>query len=133
VRSRRGNQAIEFALVVPLLLILVSGIVDLGQYMFVADGLVNAVSQGGRQGALADPDDGEDAAAIATTIANASWAASELPGALTVTAAVSGVEPDALVVVTGSVPFSGFFGFLTLPATISYTSTVRMMYQPEPP
>lgn len=131
--SRRGNQAIEFALLLPLLLILISGIVDLGQYMFVADGLVNAVSQGGRQGALADPDEDEDVVAVATSIANASWAASELPGALTVTAAVNGTEPDALVVITGTVPFSGFFGFLNLPSTITYTSTVRLMYQPEPP
>ena len=132
-RSRRGSQAIEFALLVPLLLILVSGIVDLGQYMYVADGLVNAVSQGGRQGALADSDDGESASATAMSIASASWTASELPGTLTVTANVSGAAPDALVVVTGTVPFSGFFGFLTLPSTITYTSTVRLMYQPEAP
>jgi Flp pilus assembly protein TadG len=130
-RSRRGNQAIEFALVVPLLLILISGIVDLGQYMYVADGLVNSIAQGGRQAALADQDDGESPTATATTIANASWAASELPGTLTVTAALSGAAPDQLVVVTGTVPFSGFFGFLTLPSTISYTSTVRLMYQPD--
>jgi Flp pilus assembly protein TadG len=130
--SRRGNQAIEFAIAAPLLLILLAGIIDLGQYMYVADGLVEAVAQGGRQGALADSDDGEDPVATAVGIASASWAATELPGALTVTAATSGAAPDALIVVNGSVPFSPWFGFLNLPASVGYTSTVRLMYQPTP-
>jgi Flp pilus assembly protein TadG len=131
MKGRRGNQAIEFAITVPILLILLSGIIDLGHYMWVADGLVNTVAQAGRLGALTNSDD-EDPVVVSTGVANASWAASELPGTLTFVSAISGTDPDAFIVVSGTVPLTTWFGFLNLPTTVSYTHTVRLMYQPDP-
>jgi Flp pilus assembly protein TadG len=129
ITSRRGAQAVEFALTAPILLLLLAGIIDLGQYMYVADGVVNAVAQGGRLGALADPGKSQNPVTTATNMAQASWAASDLDGTLTVTASNSGVDPDIMIVVVGTAPFNAYFGFLNLPTQVSYTHTVRRMYQ----
>lgn len=132
-RSRRGNNAVEFALTLPLLVLLLAGVIDLGQFMFLNDGLVNAVSQGARAGAMANEDatTPEDPLAIAEEVAEETWAAADLNGTLTVTATQVGATPNAYVRVDGEVAFSGLFGILTLPADITYSHTVYMMYQPD--
>ncbi len=135
-RSRRGNSAVEFALTLPILVLLLAGVIDLGQFMFLNDALVNAVSQGARAGAMANEDatpTPEDPLAIAEEVTEETWAASEVDGVLTVVAStwVDTADGAAHVRVTGTVPFTGLFGILTLPASVSYESTVYMMYQPD--
>lgn len=48
-RDERGAAAVEFALVVPILLVLVLGIVDFGRLLFIANSLTAAVREGGRE------------------------------------------------------------------------------------
>lgn len=48
-RDERGASAVEFALVVPLLLMLVLGIIDFGRLLFVTQSLTAAVREGGRE------------------------------------------------------------------------------------
>lgn len=129
-RRRRGSQAIEFALVLPVLCILGAGVVDLGQYMFLQDGVTAAVAQGARVGALSDAAEGEDPIANAQAAATTAWTTSDMPGTLTVTATLVGSAPDQRIVVDATTPFTSWFGFVTFPANITYRATVRMMYQP---
>ena len=67
-RSTRGVAAVEFALIAPILLILILGLVDYGLAMFVKMELTGAV-RAGAQLALTDKDDTDKikAAVVAAT------------------------------------------------------------------
>jgi len=49
---RRGAALVEFAVVLPLLLLVVFGIIEFGQVAFVRHGLINAATQGARAAIL---------------------------------------------------------------------------------
>lgn len=123
---RRGSYAIEFALILPVLVLLLAGSMDLAQYLLLSDGLVVSVAEGARAGAQTE---GAEPAAVASKIAEMSWANASLPASLTIDATIAGVAPDQWLVVTGKVPFSAFFGVVKLPEIITYTSTVRIVHQ----
>lgn len=129
--ARRGSTAVEFALTLPVLVLLFAGITDLGQYLFLADNLTAAVAEGARAGALADPDDGQDPLAVAEATAATFWAAADMPPGFTVTASYAGVAaPDERIILVASAPYSAWFGLIGLPADLSYSHTVRLVYQP---
>ncbi len=54
-RGRRGTAAVEFAIVLPLLLILVMGILEVGRMLDVQQIMTNAVREGARHGAADAP------------------------------------------------------------------------------
>lgn len=58
LRSRRGNALVEFALVLPLLLLIFAGIVDFGFLFQRYEVLTNAVREGARIGVLPGYDAG---------------------------------------------------------------------------
>ena len=68
-KLQRGAAAVEFALVAPLLLLLILGMIDWGWHMFVSQVMTNAAREGARAGSLW-PDDPDQAIADAqqTTI-----------------------------------------------------------------
>ena len=51
-RNERGAAAVEFALVVPLLLLLLWGIVDIGRAFYTLNNLASAVREGARSAAV---------------------------------------------------------------------------------
>jgi Flp pilus assembly protein TadG len=51
-RSERGAELIEFAIVVPILLLLISGIVDFGMMFRTYEAVTNAAREGARVGVL---------------------------------------------------------------------------------
>lgn len=64
-RSERGAAVVEFAVVLPVLLILITGIIDFGRMYAVAASLAAAAHDGARMGAaLADPRDAAQVAAV---------------------------------------------------------------------
>jgi Flp pilus assembly protein TadG len=77
-RGREGGQSlVEFALIIPLFLLLVSGMVDFGMGLNASITISNAAREGGRVGAVSP-----DSTKITTAATNA---ATGLPGAVTVT------------------------------------------------
>lgn len=54
--SRRGSQAVEFALTLPILSMLLLGLVDYGWYFLRQSMVVNAVRESMRLGAMQTPD-----------------------------------------------------------------------------
>ena len=126
-RARRGAQALEFALALPILIALMAGMVDLAQYLLLADGVVASIGEASRAGAAAAED--EDPQQIASQVAQISWTNSGLPGTLTVQSSLEGSDPDRWIAVSGSVPYSAWFGFLGLPTAVTYTSTLRLVEQ----
>lgn len=66
----KGASAVEFALVLPLLVLLVMGIIDWGYYFYSEQIVVNAAREGARAGSLDAPSDAM-AQADAASAANA--------------------------------------------------------------
>lgn len=122
-RSRRGATALEFALVLPVILALFSGTIDGAMYLCQRSILVDAAVAGARAGAVSG-DEGaviDDATATVTArLAQAGFGADDV----TVTATQEEASAP-LVRVEVSVPFEGFVGLLPMPATLSAVATVR--------
>ena len=72
-RSERGAAAVEFALVLPMLVMLLFGIVTSGIAYSESIGATNAVREGARLGATSDPC-GAVASAGCTAAAGSAWA-----------------------------------------------------------
>lgn len=128
--KRRGSQAIELALALPMLIVLTGGAVDVGRYLYIAERVAAVASEGARAGARAEPTEGESAVAIATAAARSAWIAEELPGTLTVDATIDGAVPSQRITVTASLPPAPYFGFLhLLPNSTTCSRTIRVGYQ----
>lgn len=53
--GQRGAAAVELALVLPLFLLLVVGVIDFGYFLFVSEVATNAAREGARAGSVVDP------------------------------------------------------------------------------
>ena len=129
VRSRktpRGAAAVELAVVLPLLLLLLMGLMEYGWMFLKAQQISNAARQGARTGARAD--------ATAVQIDQAGADAMEVAGLggsgyqLTVTPADPGsLNVGELLTVEVSVPYSNIgFGVPLAPTPASLASMVTM-------
>lgn len=139
-RSRRrddGAAAVEFALVVPLLLILVFGMITYGYLLSFRQGMSQGASEGARAGAVwaaayQTTQDSDRIAAAKTQVDNAlsSYGVSCASGATcNVTIAPCGNAKCVTVQVTypyGTDPLTPSFPFVPLPDTLSYTATARV-------
>ncbi|MFM2096444.1 MAG: hypothetical protein RIS70_3568 [Planctomycetota bacterium] len=65
-RNRRGATAVEFAIIVPVFLLLLAGIIEFGQAFRAQHALLNAARRGGRAASLT----GSTNAAVTTTVRN---------------------------------------------------------------
>ena len=69
-RGESGVGLVEMAIVVPLLLVLIFGMIDFGIFLYRDIGLTQAVREAGRQGAVAKYDGGNVACSAGTPTAN---------------------------------------------------------------
>ncbi len=125
--NERGAAAVEFALVVPVLMFLVLGAIDWGYYFMVEQIAVNAAREGARVGSLHAPDAPDDAMiADAQTTASAYLARSGLDPARAIVTAVPGAGS---VIVQVSYRTGSITGFLPLkallPANANATAEMR--------
>jgi Flp pilus assembly protein TadG len=128
--SRRGSNTVEFALVTPLLLAMVSGIVDYSWFFTNQTGMVYAVREGTRTGALcAQGGDPEDAAIMSVV---AELEGQEVVGDANITATLSNDPyPTQTITVSANADWVPLIGLLPTPAKISATWTMRMEDQPD--
>lgn len=125
-QGRRGSTAIEFAVALPLMLIVLSGIIDLGRQLTYADQLATVVSESARAGALANPAKGEDPVYVAEDTAEVAWRAMQMGASLDIVATVEGAWPDKQIRVVGTTDPGLLFGFIHLPTTTHYEQVVRL-------
>lgn len=107
-RQPRGIAALEFALVVPLLCLLLMGMIDWGYYLYTEQVVVNAAREGARAGSLQAANDAT-ALTNATTRARACLTGLKNPSTATVTAAMG--TGNASVIVNISYPTGSLTGF----------------------
>lgn len=129
-RARRGANAVEFALTLPILLAILSGVVDYSYLFHLQFQMVNAVSQGARAGSATNLD--ADPYAIAVQVVNEVWTHSGFTTNPTVTASAFTLPTtgDLAVQVVATVPYDPLVGFLPTPSTIAHTAIMRLDDQP---
>lgn len=138
LRNDDGNAAVEFALLVPVLILLVAGLIDFGRAYFTKMQLENAARAGAQYGLLHGSDD-------LATIQDVVRQASEVPTAdLTVSTSTfcacpdgtaqncvsgdcGGFKPGTYVTIGAQTAFVPVFPFAnsSRPATITGTALVR--------
>jgi len=127
--GRRGSHVTEFALVLPVVAILLGGTVEYCMYFKQRAETVSAVRQGARVGAMTDRQATPAPTTAAVTAANAAWTASGTNGtAPTFTAAETGTAPDVKIEVRGQLTYEPFMSVLdlVLPTGVDHTLKVRM-------
>ena len=132
VRQRnrqRGVAAVEFALVLPLLLTVVLGAIDWGWYFFVNQLVTNAAREGARAGTLLPPRPTStvsqaESAAEAASLAYLERVSLEETG---VAASYTTVDGTDAISVTITYPVGSLTGFLSalVPANATATSVMR--------
>jgi Flp pilus assembly protein TadG len=120
-RPRRGQALIEFALILPIFLMIVFGTLDIGRIVFLKAELENAVREGARVGLVSQP-------FSQTAVRDRIQAQPGLANA-TVNASCSGAcEYGSTVTVTATLPVRIVAGLVpALPAlTIGASASVRI-------
>lgn len=120
--ARRGTAIVELAIVLPLLLLLLLGIMEVGHLMFVRYNMVNAATQGARVGIVV-PDATEDLIISRVQDALENSGVGHYP--MDISAEVT-PPPDNVVTVTVSVPYIDvaiFGGFMSESLVLSSTCT----------
>jgi Flp pilus assembly protein TadG len=121
---RHGQAAVEFALTIPLLLILIVGAFDIGRGVLATTSLANAVREAARAGAAAYPATGWE-----TRAANHARSSATLLdfAALSINVAQVTAGGATFVTVTGQYRFYPIAPYLSMmQAEIPLTSSSRM-------
>lgn len=129
-RTRRANQAVEFALVLPVLLAVVSGIADYGWYLSQHVGITEAAREGARSASAAWFD--EDHVVIGQAAAQEvldHWSIDDATVSVTL-----GTDPvlGQVVHVQVSAPYEPLLHLVPAPDTLSQTVEMRTEWQPVP-
>ncbi len=126
VHKRRGTAIVEMAVVAPLLMLFLMGIIEIGYVLFVHNVMINAVHQGAKIGIVRDGADEEDIIdAVMSFLADA-----KMDGLITrvdVTPTITVVGTDTTVRVQVVLPYSkvAIFGeFLSSERDIGSTCTM---------
>jgi len=128
---KRGQAMVEFAMVLPLFMLVLSGIADFGFALYQRMTVINAAREGARAAAMVS-----DNSTIVTAATGAAQAAA-VQGGMTVTVLVTcsphksdctDAQINDLVKVKTSYPYSSFFP-LTFHATFTLDSTVQMVLE----
>lgn len=116
-----GQSVIEFAVILPLLLILVFGITEFGRALMTANVLTQAAREGARMAAVgADPADAEDRITAILTAANVDVGDID----------VAGPDANKLIQVTVTSPFTVIPGtILPMSGTITLTGRAVMRFE----
>jgi Flp pilus assembly protein TadG len=150
LKNTRGQSITELALILPLILVLISGVVDFGLAFFIGHELENAAREGARSAAVqpTDPAASGDVAfpgCQSSSLPIISAACNTMPniglfdGFTVSNTAVTGSAPNKAVIVTAtgtyswfllqlipaSLPLLGDTGFPSSPITIIRSATMR--------
>jgi Flp pilus assembly protein TadG len=126
----RGAAAVEFALVFPLFVAVVFGMLEYGWYFFQQFGVATAVREGARAGVTIDQDATPNPITVAKTRTKLvldnvgiSYAAG------TVDAVYGGSYPSRTMSVIVSLTYKPLLNFMPTPKKLSYTLTMMMELQ----
>jgi len=123
LRRRRGSNAVEFALTLPILITLLLGLVDYGWFFLRQALIVNAAREAVRAGSLQSPADTDASGQCSTCIDEAKADFQTLLTAYGIPVAPGLVNPTVVAVsgtcalsLAPSIPFTPLAGFVPTPA-----------------
>jgi Flp pilus assembly protein TadG len=130
-RDVRGAAAVEFALILPILLVLVFGIVNYGDMLSVRQSVSQAASEGARAAAVNPGDNAAKIAAGRKAVDAALDAQDQQCSATGCTVTIAPCEGEitkSCATVVVEIDYDGIIaGFgLVLPDTLSYTAVARV-------
>lgn len=125
-RARRGNNALEFALTLPIFGAFLTGVVDYGWYFNQDMAAAMVVRDAARAASLAPL--GVDVASAGEQQGDASMLVAGLEG--TTTCVLSGSKTDQEVSCQITAVFEPFLGLVPLPSRLEASVTMRMEEQP---
>lgn len=129
-RRRRGGAAIEFALVLPVLLALIFGIIEYGWIFFQQANILSAAREGARLGVTVAQDASPNPGATAVTRVQSVLATYGIDAAsATITATQSGAAPQETLTVQIAVPYTPLIGLVPTPANLSAQMTMLLELQ----
>jgi len=129
-RARRGSRAVEFALILPVLLAFLFGIMDYGWFFNQQIAMSSAVRDGARAGSTAPQDMGADPVLAAEQAVTRALAAAGFRGEVAVNVILVGAAPDQAIEVAASAPYESLTGFVPVPDYVAAQLTMRMEDQP---
>jgi Flp pilus assembly protein TadG len=127
--DERGAAAVEFALVVPILLILVFGIVNFGQYLSVRQTATQAAAEGARAAAvtIAGGNPTTNGVAAMNNALSGTGSTCGHGATCTISIVACGTVQCAHATVTINFdPLVGGFPNVVLPGTVSYTAVAEV-------
>jgi len=127
---RRGSYAMEFALVLPVFVALIAGVVEYGRYFDQRVAMVGVVRDALRAGATRETDETPDALAFARQAALKGLTDQGFPGGATVEARYIGVTPNQRIEVKASFPYAPLISLVPTPKRVEHVAVMRMAYQP---
>ena len=128
-RHRRGQTMVEFALILPVLLLIIAGIIDFARAYMVVQVLTNAAMEGARVGILPGRTQAQVQAAV-----NQVLGTSSLTGVSVISGANPGTPPGTPVQVTVTTQFQYMLGTiipdnLGVPASFPLSQTAVMRHE----
>jgi len=128
--SDRGSAAVEFALVLPLFLMILFGIIEYGWMFYQQFNLASAVRDGLRQGVTVSQSASPDPRALAVKVAQADLLAMGIPTAdAAVSATYAGASPTKTMTLSVALTYRKLVGFVKTPAQLHYAMTMMLELQ----
>jgi len=126
--DRRGSNAIEFALTIPVVVMLLTGIMDYGYFFSQQQVVVHAARTGARRAAVSDPET-ESAGEVARAAVLQVLEDGGVPGEPKIAVTFGGAAPNATVTVDVRVDYDGLAGLIPLPGALGSTISSRLERQ----
>lgn len=129
-RVERGAAAVEFALILPVLLAVVFGILEYGWIFYQQFNLASAVRDGLRQGVTVSQTASPDPRAASIEQAQADLQTTGIsPGSVTLTAIYAGSSPTKTMTLTATMTYNKLIGFVPTPTRLQYAMTMMLELQ----
>ncbi|MDP2316959.1 MAG: pilus assembly protein [Pseudomonadota bacterium] len=116
-RARRGSQAIEFALVTPVFLALITGVMDYSYYFSRDASFRHVVHRAARVAASTSLEDDPEAA-FATALADGLTSGGFSSGSVDASATVVGTAGERFLEVAATLPWGGLTGLIPQPSAL---------------
>ena len=129
-RDRRGSNAIEFALILPVLMAFLTGIMDYGWFFSQQISMIHAVRDGVRAGATTAQED--NPVTVCEERIRDSLAAAGFTGTVAMDVQLSGSRPDQAITAAVSTSYAPLVGFVPTPKFVGSSLTMRLEDQPDP-
>lgn len=129
MRSRRGAHALEFALILPVIVAILGGIAEYG-FVYSQQIWVVGVARDAARSAAATPQDWEpDPLQVAEQSVLSKLEAEQYNGTVYLDTRFEGTSPDQLVVVEVAIPYQPIFGLVPTPERYGSSVVMRMQDQ----